>query len=83
MSLLSAIGAVAGVRLIGFACTVIGVHFAPALAVQYVVLAAVSAYGLYAISRGVIIEPPALITNLLSTIGERIAKRTGALAAAK
>jgi lipopolysaccharide export system permease protein len=83
MSLLSAIGAVAAVRLIGFACTVVGVHFAPALAVQYVVLAAVSAYGLYAISRGVIIEPPALITNLLSTIGERVAKRTGAMAAAK
>lgn len=79
-SLASAIGIVAGVRLVGFASTVVGVHDPIALAGQYIVLIAAAGYGLYAISRGVIIEPPALIADLLTTIGERIAKRTGAAA---
>jgi lipopolysaccharide export system permease protein len=82
-SLASAIGIVAVVRLIGFASTVIGVHYPPALALQYVALLSAAGYGLYAISRGVIIEPPTLVADFLATIGERIAKRTGIMAPAQ
>jgi lipopolysaccharide export system permease protein len=82
MSLASAIGVVTAVRLIGFASTVVGVHFAPALLGEYVALIAAAGYGLYAISRGVIIEPPALVTAVLDAIGERLTRRPNAVAAA-
>lgn len=80
MSLLSAILLVAAVRLIGFASTVVGVHFPPALAMEYIAVVAALVFGAYAISRGVIIEPPARITEALAALGERIAKRTNAIA---
>jgi len=35
--------------------------------------------GYFAISRGVIIEPPAFIANAITAISERIAQRTGAM----
>jgi hypothetical protein len=80
MSIAAAIGAVAALRLLGFGCTVIGVHIPAALAVQYLVLAAAIGFGLLAISRGMIIEPPAFITQLATALTERIARRTGATA---
>jgi lipopolysaccharide export system permease protein len=80
MSIAAAIGAVAAVRLLGFGSTVIGVHIPAALAVQYLALAAAIGFGLVAISRGMIIEPPAFITQLATTLTERIARRTGTMA---
>jgi lipopolysaccharide export system permease protein len=78
MSLASAVVAVASVRLIGFASTVFAVHYPMALAVQYVVLAAALAFGLVAIGRGVIIEPPAIVTNTITALSERMMRRSAA-----
>jgi lipopolysaccharide export system permease protein len=83
LSLAAAIGAVAVLRLIGFASTVTGVHVPPLLAVQYVALAIAMGFGTLAILRGMIIEPPAFVTHLITTISERLAKRNGMMAPAR
>jgi len=83
LSLAAALGLVAALRLVGFASTVIGVHVAPILAAQYVVLAAAIGVGMVAISRGMIIEPPAFVTQFATALGERIARRTGVMAPAQ
>ncbi|MPZ57515.1 MAG: LPS export ABC transporter permease LptF [Rhizobiales bacterium] len=83
LSLVAAIGLVASLRLVGFASAVIGVHVPPVLAVQYVALIAAIGLGILAIGRGVIIEPPAFVTQLATILSERIAKRAGMLAAAR
>jgi lipopolysaccharide export system permease protein len=75
LSLLSAIGAIATLRFTGFASMVFGVKSPPALALQYVALLAAVGFGLSAISRGVIIEPPAFITNTVATLTERLSRR--------
>jgi lipopolysaccharide export system permease protein len=75
MSLVSAIALVTLVRFAGFASTVFGVKFPPALALQYVALFAVFALGLNAISRGAIIEPPTFVTNMIALITERLTRR--------
>src|SRR5436305_1918449 len=75
MSLLGAVGAVAALRTVGFVGMIAGVHTPFALALPYLALAAGSVLGYLAISRGVIIEPPAVITNLVNAIVERTAQR--------
>jgi len=75
MSLVSAIGAVAAVRFAGFASTVFGAKFPPALALQYVGLLTVFWLGLTAIGRGTIIEPPAFVTTAVAIRTERLARR--------
>jgi lipopolysaccharide export system permease protein len=75
MSLLSAIAAIATLRFTGFASMVFGVKSPPALALQYVALLAAFGFGLSAISRGVIIEPPAFITNTVAMLTERLSRR--------
>lgn len=75
------IGAVAGlfvVRLIGFACTILGVNYPIFLAVQFVVAGLAIAGGLYAIKRGTGIEPPAFLKNRLNALVERISRRFAA-----
>jgi len=74
MSLLGAIGAVATLRLLGFAATVFGVQFPAMLIVPYVAIAATIGFGLYAIARGIVIEPPAFITNVITAFNERLAR---------
>ena len=61
MSMLGAIGGVALLRLIGFACTVFGANQPWMLSLQYVALALAFGVGLYVIRRGLIIEPPAFL----------------------
>lgn len=75
MSLLSAVAAIAALRFTGFASMVFGVKSPPALALQYVALAAAFVLGLRAISRGMIIEPPAFITNTVGILTERLSRR--------
>jgi lipopolysaccharide export system permease protein len=77
-SLLGAIGGVALLRLIGFVSTVVGVQTPAMLALQYVALASTAAFGYWAISRGVIIEPPAFLVNAGNAIAERFARRVAA-----
>jgi lipopolysaccharide export system permease protein len=78
MSLLGAISAAAAVRGFGFVGMIAGVHTPAALVLPYLALLAGSVLGYLAISRGVIIEPPAVIANCITSIMERLAQRTSA-----
>ena len=75
MSLISTIAGVAALRLIGFASMVFGINSPFAVYFQYVAVIAATALGTVAISRGVIIEPPAFITNFIARITERLSRR--------
>ncbi len=78
-SLTAVILSVALLRLIGFACTVLTVKYPVAILVQYAAILSSMAASLYAISSGLIIEPPAILTRTASTIGQWFARRTGAV----
>ena len=80
MSLLGAIGAVSALRGLGFVGMIAGVHTPIALLLPYIALVAGSVLGYLAISRGVIIEPPATVTNFINTITERFAQRANTAA---
>ena len=75
VSMAGAIGGVALLRLIGFASTVFGASLPWMLALPYLATALAFGLGLYVISSGLIVEPPAFITNSLNAIGERFARR--------
>jgi lipopolysaccharide export system permease protein len=75
MSLVLAVGGVATLRVIGFASTIFAVHMPLALVAQYGALVFTAAFGVFAISRGMIIEPPAFITNAVALLTERISRR--------
>jgi lipopolysaccharide export system permease protein len=74
-SMLAVVGNVALVRLIGFVSTVVGVNYAPALALQYIAVFGAIGAGAYAISRGIIIEPPAFLTDTVTSAVERLVQR--------
>lgn len=78
LSLISAVGVATLARFCGFASMVFGIKFPPALAIQYVALLAVFGFGLNAISRGTIIEPPAFIANTIAMVTERLTRRFAA-----
>jgi lipopolysaccharide export system permease protein len=75
LSLVTAIAGVSAVRLAGFASSVFGINVPAALSLQYIALIAVSVPGLLAISRGLIIEPPAFATKTASMIAHLIERR--------
>jgi lipopolysaccharide export system permease protein len=75
LSMLGAIGGVALLRLIGFASTVFGAAAPWMLSLQYFAMAIAFATGLYVIRRGLILEPPAFITDWLTAITERVSRR--------
>jgi lipopolysaccharide export system permease protein len=70
-----AIGGVAVLRLIGFACIVLSIQTPTALAVLYGSVIFTCTLGALAIRRGVTIEPPASLTNFLSSISERVVRQ--------
>ena len=76
-SLTGVILAVAGLRLIGFASTVFTVKYPMAALVQYLAVAGAIALSLFAISRGLIIEPPAFLTKTADAASQWFARRTG------
>jgi len=78
MSLAGAIGATFLLRMTGFASVIFGTYVPAALFAQYVALAIALGLGLLAISRGTVIEPPAFLSNALSAINERVARRMAA-----
>ena len=45
------------------------------LSLQYIAVAAAIGFGIYVIGRGVILEPPAFITNGIAALTERITRR--------
>ena len=75
LSMIGAIGGVALLRLIGFASTVFGANAPWMLSLQYVGFAIALGGGLFVIQRGLIIEPPAFLTNWLNALTARIAQR--------
>ena len=75
LSMVGAVGGVALLRLIGFASTVFGAAIPWVLALQYLTLAAAVGAGLYVIRRGLIIEPPAFISDWLAALTERLGRR--------
>jgi lipopolysaccharide export system permease protein len=78
LSLVSAVALVSVVRLIGFASIVFSVHMPLAIIAQYIALIAAVVFGLWAIGRGIIIEPPAFIANMIAALGQRFAKPAAA-----
>jgi lipopolysaccharide export system permease protein len=75
LSMLGAIGGVALLRLIGFASTVFGANAPWMLSLQYVGFAIALGGGLFVIQRGLIIEPPAFLTNWVAALTARISQR--------
>jgi lipopolysaccharide export system permease protein len=74
-SLVSAVGAVATLRLIGFASMVLGIKYPVALTFQYVAVFAATALCLMAISQATIIEPPAFLVRAVQAVTERLSRR--------
>jgi lipopolysaccharide export system permease protein len=76
MSIVGAICGVGALRLIGFASTIVGVNQPLALGAQYLAILATFVLGAFTISRGLIIEPPAFVTNAITALTERLTWRT-------
>jgi lipopolysaccharide export system permease protein len=79
MSLLGAISAASALRALGFVGMIAGVQTPVALLLPYLALATAFVLGYFAISRAIIIEPPAYVANFITTIMERIAQRAAAV----
>jgi lipopolysaccharide export system permease protein len=75
LSLLGTVGVVALLRFVGFATTVISVNTPLIILFNYLVLATAAGLSIWAIGRGIIIEPPAFITNVFTALQERFAPR--------
>jgi hypothetical protein len=73
--MMSAVGGVALLRIIGFVSLVLGVNRPFALSFQYVAVAAATGLGLLAIARGTIIEPPAVVVRAFTAVTERLSRR--------
>ena len=75
MSLIMTIVAVGALRLTGFVCNVIATQNGFAVVVQYASIVLALGVGVYAIARGVVIEPPAFLTQPLANLFERFSRR--------
>jgi lipopolysaccharide export system permease protein len=74
-ALVLTIVAVAGLRFIGFGSTIFAAQRPAAVVVLYASLMVGFAIGLVAIWRGVHVEPPAAMTNLIAAMSARLARR--------
>jgi lipopolysaccharide export system permease protein len=79
MSFVSAAFAVSVLRGIGFIGTLAGAHRPILLLIPYLALAVTYVFGFWAIARGLVIEPPAFITNAISAFADGMSRRTAAL----
>ena len=75
LSMFGAIGAVALLRLAGFASTVFGANAPWMLSLQYIGMAIAFGGGYYVIRTGLILEPPAFLTRWIAILTERFAQR--------
>jgi lipopolysaccharide export system permease protein len=73
--------AVFGLRMAGFACSVITVKSPPAVIVQYAMLAFAIGISLWIIIGGVVIEPPAALLEAIRKSNARLAQLFGRRAA--
>jgi len=74
--------AVFGLRMIGFACSVMAVKSALAPLVQYLMLFAAIGAGIWIITAGIVIEPPAMLLEAISKSNARLLRLFGRPAAA-
>jgi lipopolysaccharide export system permease protein len=77
-SMIIALTVTAALRLIGFACNVVATQTVAAVFVLYASVAVAIVFGLWAIARGVVVEPPAFIMQPLMLLGqfrERLTQR--------
>jgi lipopolysaccharide export system permease protein len=74
--------AVFGLRMAGFACSVMAVKSALAPLVQYLMLFAAIGAGIWIITAGIVIEPPALLMEAIKKSNERLLRLFGRPAAA-
>ena len=81
MSMLGAVGGVAGLRLIGFASTVFGANAPWMLVLQYFAVAFAVGGGAYVIHRGLIIEPPAFLNEWIASLVARLERLTSGVTA--
>jgi lipopolysaccharide export system permease protein len=66
--------AIAAIRLMGFVVIVLCVRYPWILALQYLLLTVAAGLGLYAIHRGLEIEPPAFVTDAISAISAQLSR---------
>jgi type IV secretory pathway TrbD component len=78
MSFVSAALAVSALRGIGFVGTIMGAQRPIVLAVPYLAIALTFVLGTWAILRGLIIEPPAFVTNTITALADGLSRRTAA-----
>jgi lipopolysaccharide export system permease protein len=69
--------AVFGLRMAGFACSVMTVTAPLAAVVQYLMLAAGIAGGLWIILLGIVVEPPATLMEAINRSNERLSRLFG------
>lgn len=81
-SILAVTAGVVVLRLMGFVTSIVGVSFPAIIILQYLLLTATIGVGLLAISRGMIIEPPAALTNGVNSLIELFKRRATALTGA-
>lgn len=75
LSMLGAILGVGLVRLIGFVSIVFGAGMPWVLSLQYIVILGAFVAGYFVIRRGLILEPPAFLTNAINAVTERLMQR--------
>jgi len=79
MSFVSAALAVSVLRGIGFVGTIMGAQRPITLLIPYLAIGLTCVFGTWAILRGVIIEPPAFITNTITALADGLSRRTTAV----
>jgi lipopolysaccharide export system permease protein len=80
MSMIMALATTAVLRLIGFACNVLAAQSVAAVFVLYASVFIALALGLYAIGRGIMIEPPAFVMQPITLFGRLTQRLTQRLA---
>lgn len=75
LSMMSAVGAVAALRVIGFISIVLGINRPYTLSFQYVAIVIATGLGLLAISHGTVIEPPAFVVRAITAVNDRLLRR--------
>ena len=78
LSLMGTVAVIALLRFEGFATTVIAVNTPLIIVLHYLILTGAAGLSIWAIGRGIIIEPPAFVTNAFTALQERFAPREAA-----
>jgi lipopolysaccharide export system permease protein len=71
-----------GLRIAGFACSVMAVKSPLAPAAQYLMLAAAAGASIWIILRGIVVEPPAMLMEAIETANARLLRLFGRRVAA-